>query len=459
VAVNIYAHTEAQSLRGAVNDSDDFYDLLTNTLNVPSSHIVRLSDEEATRTRILDVFFSHLINNPAIERGDTIVFYYAGHGDRRIAPAGWNAAGSPTMVELICPHDEGMRDHTGVPIVGIPSRTFRGLMRRLAHEKGDNIVAIFDCCHSGGMHRGPASAGRTRYLSAESSIPRFPIPEDLDQEIWTWQDPDAGRRTAMVPVVQPDSGFSTSEARSHVLLAACAPDQMAQEHIILDKPRGVFTYLLFTHMRMRLREDLTYARLVNALRKQDYLGLWGPRAPLPVVMWHLQTPVCLGQNKHRRLFTADKELEAASTFPIRYDRGILYVGAGCCNSIAKGMQFTVEVPAETRGGLNLEHLVLTAESVGDVECTVQCGAYDRVPPEIGVALDGKDAVVCTDTIKLPRMRVPLIVICCRQSNLSVLLQAVTVVRATRTHCYPVCVLIRFLSGLYVSRVQRMYRLG
>ncbi|KAH9931361.1 caspase domain-containing protein [Fomitopsis serialis] len=407
VAVNTYAHREAKPLRGAVNDSDDFYDLLTITLKVHSSHIVRLSNEEATRTRILDVLFSHLINNSAIERGDTIVFYYAGHGDRRIAPAGWNAVGYPTTVELICPHDEGMPDQAGRPIVGIPSRTFGGLMRRLAHEKGDNIMTVFDCCHSGGMHRGPASAGRTRYLSAESSIPRFPIPEDLDQEIWAWQDPDAGRGVAMVPVVQPDTGFSILEARSHVLLAACAPDQTAQEHIILDKPRGVFTYLLLKRMRMRLGEpDLTYARLMNALRKQDHLGLWGPGAPLPVMVWHLQTPVCLGQNKHRLVFSLDEELEAASTFPIRYDRGILYVGAGCCNNIIKGMQFIVEVPVEMRGSLNLKHLVLTAESVGDVHCTVQCGAYDTVPPEIGVALDGKDAILCTDVTKLPHMRRP-----------------------------------------------------
>ncbi|KAH9916712.1 caspase domain-containing protein [Fomitopsis serialis] len=404
VAVNVYAHRGINALRGAVNDSSDFYDFLTNTLNVPSSNIIRLNDEEATRTRILDVFFRHLINNFAIERGDTIVFYYAGHGDRRIAPAGWNTTGYPTMVELICPHDEGMQDHAGRPIVGIPSRTFGGLMRRLAHEKGDNIVAVFDCCHSGGMHRGPASAGRTRYLSAESSIPHFPIPEDLDQEIWAWQDPDAGRGVAVVPVVQPDSGFSTLEARSHVLLAACAPDQMAQEHIILGKPRGVFTYLLLTHMRMRLREGLTYARLVNALRKQDHLGLWGPGAPLPVMVWHLQTPVCLGHNKHRRLFTAVEEMEAASTFPIRYDYGLLFVGAGYCNNIAKGTLFIVEVPAELQDRLKLQPLVLTAESVGDAHCTVQCGAYDRVPPEIGRALNGKDAVVCTNAAKFSRMR-------------------------------------------------------
>ncbi|KAH9931372.1 uncharacterized protein B0H18DRAFT_848025, partial [Fomitopsis serialis] len=154
VAIDVYQHSQIKNLGGCVSDGDDFCDYLTNTLRVPGNQTVRLTNERATRTHIIDTFFSHLIHNPNIERGDAIIIYYAGHGDRRSAPSSWNTTdGRLNMVELICAHDEGMPDEGGQPIIGIPDRTFGGLMRRLAHEKGDNIVAIFDCCHSGGMHR------------------------------------------------------------------------------------------------------------------------------------------------------------------------------------------------------------------------------------------------------------------------------------------------------------------
>ncbi|KAH9931365.1 uncharacterized protein B0H18DRAFT_872405, partial [Fomitopsis serialis] len=150
VGIDDYAHPEAVTLRGAADDSDNFHQFLTNTLDVPSGHVVRLNDKEATRTRILGEFFSHLIHNPAIERGDMIVFFYAGHGDCKNAPASWNAGGQfSTMAELICPHDQGMQDQEGKTIFGIPSRTFGALMRQLAHVKGDNILAVFDCYHPG----------------------------------------------------------------------------------------------------------------------------------------------------------------------------------------------------------------------------------------------------------------------------------------------------------------------
>ncbi|KAH9931363.1 uncharacterized protein B0H18DRAFT_1142189 [Fomitopsis serialis] len=304
------------------------------------------------------------------------------------------------MVELICPHDEGMPDEGGRPTIGIPDRTFGGLMRRLAHEKGDNVVAIFDCCHSGGMHRsGPASVtSETRHLPTGSQLPRPPIPETLDQYIWAWQDPDAGRGAAMVPVAQPETGFSDPEARSHVLLAACQPHQTAQEHTIDGMPRGVFTFHLLAYMRMKHGEDLTYARLVDALRKPDGVDL---RCPGTLQWMAGQTPLCIGRNKHRLLFTTDEAREIASTFPIRYDKGLLYVGAGYRNKVLKGTRFVVEVPPELQIRLTTRRVVLTAESVGDEECTVGYGTSgDRVARELGRALDGKEAVVSASNLWL-----------------------------------------------------------
>ena len=139
ITINTYQHGEIQNLTGSVNDGDAFQELLTSKLGVPPAHILRLSDEHATRERILQSFKAHLIDNENIRRGDAIVFFYAGHGSRVEAHSSWLARDD--FVETIVPHDEGGVNSKGEHIYGIPDRTFDGLMRVLASKKGDNIVS------------------------------------------------------------------------------------------------------------------------------------------------------------------------------------------------------------------------------------------------------------------------------------------------------------------------------
>ncbi|TFY52767.1 hypothetical protein EVJ58_g9824 [Rhodofomes roseus] len=170
IGINDYKQSNITDLSGCKNDCDDVHAFLTNTLGAPASQIVRLEDAAATRTKIIEAFYSHFIDNPAIKRGDTIVIYYA------------------DQVELICPHDDGMLDTIGKPVFGIPDRTIEGLMRRLAYEKGDNIAVVLDSCHSGGMDR-TFDGGEVRNLSTRGWLFRPRIPDDLDQDIWSWQPP------------------------------------------------------------------------------------------------------------------------------------------------------------------------------------------------------------------------------------------------------------------------------
>ncbi|KAH9913630.1 peptidase C14, caspase domain-containing protein, partial [Fomitopsis serialis] len=152
ITIDKYKSSEINDLRGCVHDGDDFVEFLTGTLQVPDSRVVRLTDADATRVTILDTFNKDLINNPHIHANDPIVIFYAGHGDRIPAPDNWAAENN--MIETICPHDERTKNEKGKIVSGIPDRTFDGLMRRLASKKGNNIIAVFDCCHSGGVMRG-----------------------------------------------------------------------------------------------------------------------------------------------------------------------------------------------------------------------------------------------------------------------------------------------------------------
>ena len=112
--------------------------LFLSSLQVPEANICTLINEDATRESILSRFQMHLIRNPQIEKGDVIIFFYAGHGSRVEAPKDWGT--SDGKIETICPHDEGTRDKDGKEILGIPSMTVNELFRTLAAEKGNNIV-------------------------------------------------------------------------------------------------------------------------------------------------------------------------------------------------------------------------------------------------------------------------------------------------------------------------------
>ncbi|TFY51810.1 hypothetical protein EVJ58_g10370 [Rhodofomes roseus] len=360
IGINDYKHSKITNLRGCTNDCNDFYAFLRDTLGVPPSQIVHLDNAAATRKHILKAFFDHLIDNPAVERGDAIVIYYAGHGDRRDAPASWVAAGHADQVEMICPHDDGMLDTSGTPIFGIPDRTFEGLMRRLAYEKGDNIAVVLDSCHSGGMDR-TFDGGEVRNLSTRGWLFRPRIPDDLDQDIWSWQPPDDARGAAMIPLAKPDPAASTPEAISHVLLAACLPHETAKEIMIGNQSRGVFTYLLLACVRMNRTNDLTYARLVDALRKPDNVHFPGP----PGAPALRQSPVCVGQNKHRLVFTTIELEDDAKSFPVRYAAGMLFVEAGHRDGITKGTQFVVAIPSQSH--VASQSVVLVAELVGDAD--------------------------------------------------------------------------------------------
>ncbi|KAF8545916.1 hypothetical protein OG21DRAFT_1384121, partial [Imleria badia] len=151
VAIDKYKSQMFSDLTGCKNDGERFIHFLTGVLGVPSSQIVFLSDEEATERRISEQFEKFLIKNADIQRDDAIVFFFAGHGSRPDAPEGWLTENN--KIETLCSHDVQTIGEDGEEIWGISDRAIDAWMRKLAFEKGDNIVAVFDCCHSGGLSR------------------------------------------------------------------------------------------------------------------------------------------------------------------------------------------------------------------------------------------------------------------------------------------------------------------
>jgi hypothetical protein len=132
-----YASDEIFNLSGCINDANSIVGFLSRRLHVTDSNIICLTNASATRNAIISKFQDHLLYNEDILYGDTIIFFYAGHGSRVTAPADWISADN--KVETLCPYDERLDSQDGY-IHGIPDYTINKLLRELADAKGDNIV-------------------------------------------------------------------------------------------------------------------------------------------------------------------------------------------------------------------------------------------------------------------------------------------------------------------------------
>ena len=154
IGVNQYKyHTNFQDLKGCVNDVKRFADLLTTKYGFATADVKVLTDAQATHDGIVNAFRSHLVSRASA--GDTVVFYYAGHGSRAPDPS------EPSGFEqTIVPSDS--RDPAG-KVFDITDKELRALFGEL-RQKTSEITAIMDSCHSGTAIRG----GRQRTIPADT---------------------------------------------------------------------------------------------------------------------------------------------------------------------------------------------------------------------------------------------------------------------------------------------------
>ncbi|KAJ7193788.1 caspase domain-containing protein [Mycena pura] len=317
LGIDEYISNSIPNLRGCVHDAQTVKNLLTNRFHIPERQIAFLTNQDATREAILDKFRTHLITNASIQKDDTIIVYYAGHGSRAPAPESWPATDG--KIETIVPHDERGRNAQGETIHGIPDRTVNMLLNALASAKGNNITVILDCCHSGGISRGSGSS----VLPDARFVETFePIPENLDRNFLENLNP--GGRSAQV-VLPP--GINYKFMHSHVLLAACRQQQRARECISAEgKPCGFFTDSLVKQLRAVGLNRITYTELLDLL----------PTLPD-------QHPQCEGKNKDRFLFDVQGPVHdpLACVATVKED-GTIEVEAGSLRGVVVGTQFVPE---------------------------------------------------------------------------------------------------------------------
>ncbi|KAI0731624.1 caspase domain-containing protein [Fomitopsis betulina] len=339
VAINNYPN---MPLRGCVADGRAMVDFVKTKLHVPESQIVTLFDEAASREAILSTFKTHFTDNDAVAKGDGIVFFYAGHGTQEDAPDDWGLDGE-IPVECICPQDLNWET-----VHAIPSTTLNALFRELAYAKGDNITAIFDCCHSGQITR--TERGLRYMLPPPDLNPK--LPSALDADVHKWWPDHYGHRSAKS--VLPTS-FRYDTMQSHVLLSACRANEQASECALgkTREMRGWFTSTLLEILDEH--EDstagLTYAYLFDVL-------LSSKARPL-------QHPQCLGKHKNRLLWNTT--IKMSDGFPITVCEGRIVVHAGRVHGIAPRTTFVVQDDTDRRLG------TLVVAELQDLRCECQCG--------------------------------------------------------------------------------------
>jgi len=325
--IGIDEYLRATNLSGCVNDVEAMRVFLMNQLGVPEDHIRVLTNQEASRANILESFQGFLIDNPAIARGDQILFHYSGHGSQMLDPLGVEPDG---YNETLVAHDSREGD-----VYDIPDKTLAVLLDRLAANKGDHITIILDSCHSGSGTRkleGPGVA-RTRRLPADDRLP----PANLDADLLA----DASTRDAG------PSGWSL-EGVPYVLLAGCRDREESNEYWARDEGGQGIWHGALTYFTLRCLEQMapgtTYVELHERVAAQVN------------AVYPTQMPQCEG-DRDREVFGGARVQRAPFISVQRVEGDTVTLGAGLVHGLRQDTELALYPPeVRTRDDLPPEPL-------------------------------------------------------------------------------------------------------
>ncbi|KAF8594925.1 hypothetical protein BDV93DRAFT_576869 [Ceratobasidium sp. AG-I] len=298
--IDEYESPSYHNLSGAIQDVNNMVDYFHHDLGVPLEQLTIRRNSEATRSRIISDIQA-LSNNPLIKKQDPIVIYFSGHGCTPKRPQNW------PVIQAIVAYDSNTPDLDGELIGVIPDYTINVLLGQLASRWGDNITVIFDCCHSGSGTRVELEGRAIRGVDTKD-VP--PLTDSDDSEILP-----AGSAVL--------SGRVQRGLGTHVLLAACAPDQKAGD----TKEGGEFTIALIEVLRKLGASNLTYKRCIQELRLPRNLNR--------------QDPQCEGCHINRRFFDASTSAFNRAFIGIAPKQDHYMLDAGAAHGITVGSTFQI----------------------------------------------------------------------------------------------------------------------
>ena len=226
VGINEYQYRtkggQSIDLGGCVNDVSLISGLLKARYNLTANQCVTLTNECATRAKIVDAFRNHL---GKAKQGDSAIFYFSGHGSTEKAdPRMWRSGAQGRRNETLVCHDSRAAE-----LYDLSDKELRFLIHQLS-EKGVEVITIIDSCNSGDA---------TRYMGDEfeevvRQTPGSNATRPLDSYLF-FDDPEAK------PWLE---DFSLMPEGNHIALSACRNDQLSKEIYFDWEKYGAFTYSL-----------------------------------------------------------------------------------------------------------------------------------------------------------------------------------------------------------------------
>lgn len=280
VGVAEYQYAKGRVARGTLEDlggaPNDIAALkATIEPRLPLAQSVTLLNQQATRAAILQTF-TQLVD--AAAPGDTLLFYYTGHGARIFDASGKQLSGFNSTIVPYDARNPAVPASQGGDILDNELRELIGA----ASAAGVNVVTVFDSCNSGTATRSPwIEDGTVRLRGAPDLVVK---------------EPPAESSTLALPHAR------TAPTRpGYTVHFAAAPDgKAAIERMIDSRWRGDFTEAfvrtlnelpaqssyreLLDSVRMKLRQRLRddgNTRVMTDIRgegdlDQPFLGQWSP---------------------------------------------------------------------------------------------------------------------------------------------------------------------------------------
>ena len=253
---------ECSQLSSCAGDARLMAEVLRDDFEFPPDNVELLLNEEATRQGILDAL-EGLARR--VRSGDTVVFYYSGHGSEAKDEEGGRLnleVDDPTEWEqTLVPHDSG-REHR------LPCRDIRDdeIYRwiRKVNDTTPYVTVILDSCHAGTAVRGSV---RTKRVPREENPEGHRAP---DYRPFLLGEAQARRSATPAEARWRDagpSGWLPLDER-YTLLAACHHLESAKEYEIPGAgglKHGAFTWHLVRELR-RLEPGATFRDLMEAVR-------------------------------------------------------------------------------------------------------------------------------------------------------------------------------------------------
>lgn len=219
-------------LQGCANDVNAMLETLRGRVGTDSLHELVLTNEEATRAAVTAGLQDHLTRAGP---DDVALFYFSGHGSQQAAPEGlWLDEPDLRNETLVC-FDSRMPD-----VYDLADKEVAALLGGVAGT-GCHLLAVLDCCHSGGGTRDVTERVR---LAPED--PRLRPGESVLPAAVSAAAHLASGPTRSLP---PAPARWTPAVGGHVLLAACRSSERAKEVVVRGTHRGALSSALESALR------------------------------------------------------------------------------------------------------------------------------------------------------------------------------------------------------------------